>query len=114
LVESGVTKAIASRGIEGEYIHSFDCSDGTKPVVKPVAAVSGDRVEVSGNADSVNGLELAKIASLSQDRRGRRVPRVAFGQYQGEADEVWGIGPNDRHRRDSCFFKPTPPKTLFV
>jgi hypothetical protein len=43
--------------------------------VKTVGAVFGGRVEVS-NAVSVNGLELANSASLSLDRRGRKVRLV--------------------------------------
>jgi len=79
LVESCLPYAIASYGIERKYMHSADCSEGTEPVVKTVGAVSRDRVEVSKNAVSLDGLELANSASLSHNRRGRGVHRVTFG-----------------------------------
>lgn len=51
---------MANYRIEWGYIGSGDCSDGTEPVVNIVGAVSGDRVELSRNAVSVNGWKLAK------------------------------------------------------
>jgi conjugative transfer signal peptidase TraF len=108
LVESCLPEAIASYGIERRYIHSGDCPNGIEPVVKIVGAVPGDCVEVSRNAVSVNESSLANSASLSHDRRGREVRRVAFGQYKTGANEVWLLGLNDRHSWDSRYFGPIP------
>jgi hypothetical protein len=43
-------------GIEPGCIGSGACPDGAEPVIKIIDAASGDRVQVSRNAISVNGL----------------------------------------------------------
>lgn len=108
LVESCLPYAIASYGIERGYIGSGDCPGGTEPVVKMVGAVSGDSVELSRTAVSVNGWNLANSAPIFRDSRGREVRRVAFNRYQTGANRVWLFGLNDLRSWDSRYFGPIP------
>ena len=112
LVESCLPYAIASYGIDRGYIGSGDCPGGTEPVVKMVGAVSGDLVELSRTAVSVNGWNLANSASIFRDSRGREVRRVAFNRYQTGANQVWLFGLNDLRSWDSRYFGPIPDRFI--
>src|SRR5215469_14721903 len=54
----------------GYRIPGGTCPDGGSPLLKPIAAVGGDRVEVTANGIRVNGKLIPNSAAHPQDHHG--------------------------------------------
>lgn len=75
LLQSPALNQAAERG----YVPAGACPGGHEPLVKPVAAVAGDRVTVTALGIAVNGEPIARSAPLDEDSAGRpcgRSPRA--------------------------------------
>jgi len=68
---------------ERGYIPAGACPGGHEPLVKPVAAVAGDRVTVTALGIAVNGEPIAQSAPLDEDSAGRPLRPVPAGAYTG-------------------------------
>lgn len=90
------------------YIEAGSCPDGAEPLVKPVAAVSGDLVTVSANGISVNAMPIANSAPLARDEAGRVLYAVPTGSYRVAPDEVWLLSDRDPRSFDSRYFGAVP------
>jgi conjugative transfer signal peptidase TraF len=80
------------------------CPGGLVPVGKQVWAVAGDTVTVSAAGLSVNWVALPNSAPLFVDRLGRRLPKLAGGQYVVNAGELWVGSTYSRSSFDSRYF----------
>lgn len=89
------------------YFVDGDCSSGTEPLLKPIAAVAGDTVEVTGRAVVVNGQPLANSAPLAADGAGRPMPAVRH-VHQVPAGMVWVVSSHHAGSFDSRYFGPLP------
>ena len=78
--------------------------DGLAPVMKTVAAVSGDFVDVTDEAVVVNGLALPGSAPLESDRAGRPLA-PAWRSGTLAAGQLWLVG-RTPHSYDSRYFGP--------
>lgn len=77
--------------------------DGIAPLLKPVAAVSGDHVSLrSGDLARVNGIALANT------RPEPGMPAWPAGDYQVGVGEVWVFSSYDAGSFDSRYFGPVP------
>jgi len=90
------------------YIAAGPCPDEAEPLVKPVAAVSGDLVTVSANGISVNEAPLANTAAPARDEAGRVLQPVPAGSYRVAPDEVWLLSGHDPRSFDSRYFGAVP------
>jgi conjugative transfer signal peptidase TraF len=90
------------------YIAAGPCPDEAEPLVKPVAAVSGDMVTVSANGISVNATPVADTAALARDEAGRVLHPVPAGSYRVAPDEVWLLSGHDLRSFDSRYFGAVP------
>jgi len=90
------------------YIAEGPCPDEAEPLVKPVAAVSGDLVTVSLNGISVNATPVASTAALARDEAGRALRPVPAGSFRVASDEVWLLSGRDRRSFDSRYFGAVP------
>jgi len=90
------------------YIPDGSCPGGYEPLVKPVAALAGDRVTVSAAGVAVNDEPIARTAQLALDGAGRRIDPVAAGVYRVARDEVWILSAHDPRSFDSRYFGPVP------
>jgi conjugative transfer signal peptidase TraF len=84
------------------------CPDGGSPLLKPVAAVSGDRVEVTNNGIRVNGKYIANSAAHVKDHRGRPLKPWPAGEYIVPTGGVWVISGFNGWSFDSRYFGPIP------
>lgn len=93
------------------YFADGDCPSGAEPLLKPIAAVAGDTVEVTGGAVVVNGQALANSAPLAADGAGRPMPAV-LGIHQVPAGMVWVVSSHHAASFDSRYFGPLPESAI--
>lgn len=77
------------------------------PLIKRVAAIPGDVVEVGGHAVYVNGIAWPDSAPLTHDEEGRPLRPYPFGTYRVRAGQIWVMSNNPRGL-DSRYFGPVP------
>src|SRR5262249_22452930 len=66
-----------------------ECPSGYQPLLKPIAAVAGDVVDVMPDTVRVNGKPIAHSQTQDHDRAGRVLPHVPWGRYVLTAGELW-------------------------
>ena len=84
------------------------CPDGGSPLLKPIAAVGGDRVEVTANGIRVNGKVISNSGAHLRDHRGRQLDPWPNGEYIVPAGMVWVISDFNSWSFDSRYFGPIP------
>jgi conjugative transfer signal peptidase TraF len=89
LVEFCPAGSFAALSLIRRYRDPGTCQDGGAPLLKPVIAKAGDRVELSGRGISVNGVLLPNTAPLSKDTKGRPLTAWPFGPYAVTPGTVW-------------------------
>lgn len=82
LVSACLPLSIAGFGRARVYLPPGRCPGGAAPVLKYLAAVPGDLVEVTRNGIIVNGVRLRHSGALSRDSRGRSLVAVPPGSYR--------------------------------
>jgi conjugative transfer signal peptidase TraF len=87
------------------YLGPGACPGNVEPLLKHVAAIGGDRVDVTEHAVSVNGRTLPRSGRLQRDCDGRPLPRIPAGQYTLTAGNIWLFAPVARSW-DSRYFGP--------
>jgi conjugative transfer signal peptidase TraF len=85
-----------------------NCPDGGSPLLKPIAAVYGDRVEVTNNGIQVNGKLIANSAAHFRDHRGRVLKPWPNGHYIVSAGALWVVSDFNGWSFDSRYFGPIP------
>jgi conjugative transfer signal peptidase TraF len=104
LPQSPALDEAAERG----YIPGGACPGGHEPLMKPVAAVAGDRVTVTALGIAVNGEPIAQSAPLDEDSAGRPLRPVPAGAYSVRTGEVWLLSGHDPRSFDSRYFRAVP------
>jgi len=84
------------------------CPDGGSPLLKPIAAVGGDRVEVATNGIRVNGKLIANSTAHFKDHRGRILDPWPNGEYIVPSGSLWVISDFNSWSFDSRYFGPIP------
>jgi conjugative transfer signal peptidase TraF len=82
------------------------CADGAHPLIKPVAAVQGDVVEVRADGVVVNGVPIANSAPRLKDSHGRTLLPWPSGRYAVPKGSVWLISRFNARSFDSRYFGP--------
>lgn len=98
--------ALRSLGVARGYLAAGYCPGGLEPLVKPVAAVGGDVVEVRAAGIMVNGEALPGTAPLSMDSAGRAMQGVPVGRYHVPPGQVWLLSGHDPRSFDSRYWGP--------
>lgn len=88
------------------YIGHGDCDDRSAVLLKQVAAIGGDTVQVGEAGIAVNGAPLADTAALPSDDAGRAMSRMPPGLYPVPEHVVWLLATGDRRSFDSRYFGP--------
>jgi len=88
------------------YRSPGSCPDGAAPLIKPIAARTGDLVEVCARGLTVNGKLLPNSAPLLSDRKGRRLTPWRSGRYRVSPAEVWVVSTYSYGSYDSRYFGP--------
>lgn len=86
----------------------FACPDGAVPLLKPVVARAGDRVETSQTGIAVNGMLLPKTAPLNVDSARRPLTPWPFGSYSVEVGTIWVVSTYHPNSYDSRYMGPIP------
>jgi conjugative transfer signal peptidase TraF len=100
--------AALRQAMQRGYIATGTCPYKAEPLVKPIAAVSGDLVTVSAHGISVNAAPIANTAPLAQDEAGRTLHPVLQGTYRVASDEIWLLSGLDPRSFDSRYFGAVP------
>ena len=99
----------ASISLERDYrTPGGTCPDGGSPLMKPIAALAGDRVEVTTNGIRVNGKLIPNSAAHFKDHRGRPLNPWPNGEYIVQAGSLWVVSDFNSWSFDSRYFGPIP------
>jgi conjugative transfer signal peptidase TraF len=104
LPDTGPAREAFHRG----YIAAGSCPSGTEPLVKPIAAISGDVVAVSAAGIAVNNTPIANTAPLGRDDAGRPLEPVPAGLYRVPPGQLWLLSGHDPRSFDSRYFGAVP------
>ena len=107
IAEACLPAAIAAYARKHELLWAGDCPTGQAPVLKIVAAVAGDEVNVAADGIRVNHRLFPMSAILATDDG----LRVRVGSSRVAAGCVWLLGWHPRSW-DSRFFGPIPVSAL--
>ena len=88
------------------YTPDGDCPGGYMHLIKPVAAVEGDRLEMSRLGVRVNGKSILNSVPMEKDSNGRWMPIYKLGTYQVPHGVIWFISPYHAQSFDSRYFGP--------
>ena len=90
------------------YLGPGECACNTSPLIKKIAGLAPDVVEVRESGVLVNGTMLPHSARRARDSQTRTVPQVRAGLYRLEAGTAWLYGESDPRSWDSRYFGPVP------
>jgi conjugative transfer signal peptidase TraF len=90
------------------YLGKGLCEGGYEPLLKPVAAIAGDRVSGTAEGISTNGRLIANSKSLGRDGSGRALPSPVANNLVVAGGEVWVISSYNSLSFDSRYFGPVP------
>ncbi len=102
--DTGVFREAQQRG----YLGSGLCGAGYEPLLKPVAAISGDRLTRTDEGININGRLIANSKSLGRDGLGRALPSPGANNIIVAKGEVWVISSYNPLSFDSRYFGPVP------
>jgi conjugative transfer signal peptidase TraF len=84
------------------------CPDGGSPLLKPIAAVPGDEVEVTSYGVRVNGKLIPNSGVHFKDHRGRPLKPWPTGKYIVPTGKLWVLSDFNSWSFDSRYFGPIP------
>jgi conjugative transfer signal peptidase TraF len=90
------------------YLSAGHCEGGYEPLLKPVAAIAGDRVSGTDDGISINGRLIASSKRLNRDGLGRILPSPGARDVIVAKGEVWVISSYNSLSFDSRYFGPIP------
>lgn len=107
--DSAVFRLAKARG----YIHAGRvCPDDFTPLLKPVAALAGDRVTINAQGIRVNGRLIPRSRQEEKDSQGRSLPRMPWGAYQVASGFVWVVSNHIPNSFDSRYFGSLPVRNI--
>jgi conjugative transfer signal peptidase TraF len=101
--EGNVSKVSTERHYREE---AWTCPDHFAPLLKPIAARSGDVVKVTKNGISVNGLALPNTRSYPYDRQHLPMNPWPEGTYIVQPGTIWVLSTYNSASYDSRYFGP--------
>jgi conjugative transfer signal peptidase TraF len=90
------------------YVGRGLCDGGYEPLLKPIAAIAGDRLTQTEDGISINGRVIANSKSLTCDGSGRILPSPGANDLIVARGEVWVISSYNPLSFDSRYFGPAP------
>ncbi len=95
---------IAKLGLSRNYLMGGSCIGGAEPVIKQVAAIHGDDIEMKKSGVFIDGKLLPHSQSLTRDTQGRPLNSVPLGHYSMNYGDLWLYGNNNFRSWDSRYF----------
>src|SRR5262249_350416 len=108
IVAACLPAKIGQFGLARGYLHAGPCASGAQAVLKRIAAISGDVVEVQPTGLTINGRPVARSAVLAQDSHGRNLPHLPWGTLTLAPGEVWLLSTTNVRSWDSRYYGPVP------
>ena len=102
--DTGVFREARLRG----YLGSGLCEGGYEPLLKPIAAIEGDRVTRTEQGIRINGRLVANSKRLDHDGSGQALPSAGANDIIVAKGEVWVISSYNPLSFDSRYFGPVP------
>ena len=90
------------------YLGSGLCEGGYEPLLKPIAAIEGDRVTRTEQGIRINGRLIANSKRLDHDGSGQALPSPGANNIIVAKGEVWVISSYNPLSFDSRYFGPVP------
>ena len=88
------------------YIGAGSSPHQSQPLLKPVAAVAGDTVELTKKGIRINQIVLPNSQVATQDSAGRPLPHWPDGRYAVRSGDVWLLSTHSPNSYDSRYFGP--------
>jgi conjugative transfer signal peptidase TraF len=107
IVQLCADPAVAAVARRLDYLPHGSCPSDTAPMLKIVAAVAGDAVEVRDDAVIVGEHRLRGSATQARDSQGRSLQHFPRGLYRMRSGEIWLWTPNPLSW-DSRYYGPQP------
>jgi conjugative transfer signal peptidase TraF len=98
----------ARLGQDRGYLSRGSCSTGHSPVLKAIAALPGECVELRIDSLVVNGVATAATRLRERDGRGRPLAHAPVGVSRVSDGEVWLLELRSDRSWDSRYFGPVP------
>ena len=84
------------------------CEGGYEPLLKPIAAIEGDRVTRTDQGIRINGRLIANSKNIASDGSGRPLPSNRANDVIVAKGDVWVISSYNPSSFDSRYFGPVP------
>lgn len=81
-------------------------------VLKRIAAVSSDRIELSESGVRINGTIVPGSGIKNRDSRGQPLPHFPNGTYRVSSGSIWLLGENLSVSWDSRYYGPVPESSV--
>lgn len=104
LVMLCLPSSLSSFALQRGYLRAGDCKNGAQPVIKKVAAQSGDNVLLLLDQVKINGATLPHSVTLPADQQHHFLPAAARGVYLIGQNQVWLYGTSSALSWDSRYF----------
>jgi conjugative transfer signal peptidase TraF len=98
--EIAVLAAARARGVLGPG----RCPGGVEPMLKPVVAISGDRVSLGADGVTVNGHPIPGSRRLGADGAGPPIAAIPFGDDIVGESAFWALSTDHPRSFDSRYF----------
>lgn len=105
IVGACVPESFSTLAKERNYVGEGSCNNGLRPVMKHVAALSGDSVVVGLRGVSVNGDAIDNTRVLLRDANGNTVPNQ-IGRHKVGKGQFWLVSNSNTGCFDSRYFGP--------
>jgi conjugative transfer signal peptidase TraF len=102
------SNALARMALRRAYVGPGRCGNGLEPLLKPVAAIEGDVVEISREGISINRRMAPNSTALEHDSASRELPGIPIGTYSVQPGEVWLLSSHSPESFDSRYFGGIP------
>ena len=99
-----VTRWVDAR--ERHYVIAGSCASGVTEIVKRIAAIPGDRIELGQGGVRVNGERVPGSELLDRDSQGAPLAHAEEGEIVLAAGRYWVMGTHVRRSWDSRYFGP--------
>jgi conjugative transfer signal peptidase TraF len=107
-------RPIAQFGRARGYLTAGACADGQQPVLKRIAAMAGDQIEVQPEAVTINNTRMPNSAVYDQDSHGRALPHVPWGTYTLRSGELWVMSTYVANSWDSRYYGPVSVSSVYA
>jgi conjugative transfer signal peptidase TraF len=105
LVAACAPARAAALGLRRGYLEHGPCGDGTELLLKFVAAIAGDEVDITATGVTVNGCALPHSRPVSRDRIGRKLAAWRLRHRRLAKNQVW-LYAADNRSWDSRYWGP--------